>query len=158
MVNFRPASTINANDGPFAARTPADFWRRYNRLMGQFLYEDFFKPLHGRRHPVRATLGVFAISGILHEYLFGIALGQVVGWQLLFFMVQGIATCLTLRIKPTGWKAFVWATCTLAFNIVSSVTFFASINNVVAIYHNSFPPWLNSVACLEVARTTFPAF
>lgn len=137
------AYIINANNGPFAAHTPADFWRRYNRLIGQFLYEDFFKPLRGRRHPVRATLGVFAVSGILHEYFFLIALGHFVGWQLLFFMLQGGATALTLRLKPTGWKALAWATGTLAFNIVSSVPFFASFNNVILIYQNSLPAWLN---------------
>lgn len=143
------AYIINANDGPFAARTPADFWRRYNRLIGQFLYEDFFKPLRGRRHPVRATLGVFAVSGILHEYFFWVALGQFVGWQLLFFMLQGGAVVLTLRVKPTGWKAFAWATGTLVFNIVSSVPFFASFNSVIPIYQNSLPAWLGCVACLK---------
>ncbi len=99
---------VNAHDRPFAARTPADFWRRYNRLIGQFLYEDFFKLLRGRRHPVRATLGVFAVSGIFHEYLFWMATGQSPGLQLLFFMLQGGAVALTLRVKPTGWRAVTW--------------------------------------------------
>ena len=28
---------VNGNDRPLAARTPAEFWRRYNRLVGQFV-------------------------------------------------------------------------------------------------------------------------
>jgi hypothetical protein len=31
-------------DHPFLARTPADFWRRYNRCMQQFFVEDVFLP------------------------------------------------------------------------------------------------------------------
>src|SRR5258708_7726703 len=31
-------------NNPFASRTPADFWRRYNRPAQQFLYEDPFRP------------------------------------------------------------------------------------------------------------------
>ena len=133
---------VNAHDQPFAARTPADFWRRYNRLIGQFLYEDFFKLLQGRRHPARATLGVFAVSGIFHEYLFWMATGQSPGLQLLFFMLQGCAVALTLRVKPTGWRAVAWGTGTFAFNILSSVPFFASFHHMLPIYDNQLPLWL----------------
>ena len=133
---------VNAHDQPFAARTPADFWRRYNRLIGQFLYEDFFKLLRGRRHPARATLGVFAVSGIFHEYLFWMATGQSPGLQLLFFMLQGCAVALTLRIKPTGWRAVAWGIGTFAFNILSSVPFFASFHHMFPIYQNPLPLWL----------------
>lgn len=134
---------VNAHDRPFAARTPADFWRRYNRLIGQFLYEDFFKLLRGRRHPVRATLGVFAVSGIFHEYLFWMATGQSPGLQLLFFMLQGGAVALTLRVKPTGWRAVTWGAGTFAFNILSSVPFFASFHHMFPIYQNQLPLWLH---------------
>jgi hypothetical protein len=54
-------------DNPFVARTPADFWRRYNRPMQQFFWEDIFKPVGGLRAPVRATLWVFAVSAVIHE-------------------------------------------------------------------------------------------
>src|SRR5262249_42749725 len=57
-------------DNPAAARTPADFWRRYNRNMQQFFWEDVFKPAGGLRAPVRTTLLVFALSALMHEYLF----------------------------------------------------------------------------------------
>lgn len=33
---------------PLLAGSPADFWRRYNRCIGQFLREDVFRPLGGR--------------------------------------------------------------------------------------------------------------
>src|SRR5262249_53115648 len=49
-------------ENPFAARTPADFWRRYNRPMQQFFWEDVFKPAGGLRAPLRTILLVFVIS------------------------------------------------------------------------------------------------
>ena len=89
-------------DNPFAARTPADFWKRYNRPAQQFFYEDVFKPLGGLRSPVRATLGTFAVSAVLHEYLFDIAVGRVQGYQMAFFLTQGLAVAATRRVKPRG--------------------------------------------------------
>ena len=57
-----------------------------------------------RGGPVFATLAVFAVSGLMHEYVFGVATGRVQGWQMLFFMVQGCAAAATLRVRPTGWR------------------------------------------------------
>lgn len=133
---------IDANDRPFAARTPAEFWRRYNRLVGQFLQEDFFKPMRGLRHPVRSTLAVFAVSGLLHEYLFWMAIGHAAGLQMTFFMLQGLAVATTLRIKPLGWKAIAWRLGTFAFNALTSVFFFASIHLAMPIYSGGLPDWL----------------
>ena len=42
------------------------------------LHEDVFKPLGGLRSPVRATLGTFAVSAVLHEFIFWIAVGLYV--------------------------------------------------------------------------------
>ncbi len=129
-------------DAPLLARTPADFWRRYNRIIRQFLYEDIFKPVGGRRSPMRATLVAFAVSGLIHEYIFGVTIGRVQGYQTLFFLLQGCAVVATARIKPRGWTAVPWISATLAFNLVSSVLFFASFPDVVGFYSRGLPPWL----------------
>jgi hypothetical protein len=133
---------IDANDRPLAARTPAEFWRRYNRLVGQFLHEDFFKPMRGLRHPVRSTLAVFAVSGVLHEYLFWMAVGHSAGLQMMFFMLQGCGVALTLRVKPTGLPAMAWMFGTFVFNALTSVFFFASIHLVLPLYQGGLPAWL----------------
>jgi MBOAT, membrane-bound O-acyltransferase family len=127
---------------PLAARTPAEFWRRYNRPVNQFLYEDVFKPIGGRRAPVRATLAAFALSALCHEYVFGVAIGRVQGYQTAFFLLQGCAVAATLRMRPQGLGAVVGVTATIAFNLASSVLFFASMNEVVAFYWNPLPGWL----------------
>jgi hypothetical protein len=121
-------------DNPFFASTPADFWRRYNRPAQQFFAEDVFKLLGGLRAPVRATLATFAVSAVIHEYVFGIAIGRVQGYQTAFFLLQGVAVVATMRIRPKGWRQVPWIAATLAFNLASSTLFFASLDEVVPFY------------------------
>ena len=121
-------------DAPYLARTPADFWRRYNRAVHQFFYEDVFKPLGGRRAPVRVTLFIFATTGLAHEYMVTIATGRVLGYQILFFMLQGIAVAATLRVKPKGLSAIIWIVGTLGFNLLASVLFFTSLDGMILFY------------------------
>ncbi|MCO4093900.1 MAG: hypothetical protein HEQ37_07175 [Acidovorax sp.] len=130
-------------DQPFAARTPADFWRRYNRNVQQFFWEDVFKPLGGHRAPVRTTLLVFGLSALLHELIFYAAIGRVQGYQTAFFALHGVASAMTLRIRlRNGWAAIPWIVATLVFNLVSSVFFFASIHEVTPFYARGLPGWL----------------
>ncbi len=126
----------------FLARTPADFWRRYSRVIGQFLYEDVYKQVRGRRAPARATLIVFAVSGLIHEYAFGIVTERVQGYQMAFFMVQGFAVAATQRIKPKGRQAVLWTVATVAFNLATSVLFFASLNQIWPFWSAGAPAFL----------------
>jgi hypothetical protein len=121
-------------ENPFAARTPAEFWRRWNRPFREFFDEYVFRPLGGMRRPVYATLAVFAVSGVLHEYAFDVAVGRVQGWQMLFFMVQGCAVAMTLRVRPRGRTAVLWWAGTLAFNLGTAVLFFRSVDGVIGFY------------------------
>jgi hypothetical protein len=121
-------------DNPFASRTPADFWKRYNRPAQQFFYEDVFKPLGGLRAPARAIIATFAVSAVIHEYVFGIAIGRVQGYQTAFFLLQGLAVAATAGLKPKGWSVAFWVLATLAFNLASSVLFFASLDQAVPFY------------------------
>lgn len=129
-------------DRPFAAHTPAEFWRRYNRNVHQFFWQDVFSASGGRRAPLRTTLLVFALSALMHEVIFGIAMGRVQGYQTAFFAVQGLASALTLRVKVKGWMTIPWITGTLVFNLASSVLFFASIHGIVPFYARGLPEWL----------------
>ena len=127
-------SALDPMSNLFVAPTPADFWRRWNRPAQQFLEEYAFKAAGGLRRPVRATLVTFGISGLLHEYVFGIASGRVQGCQLLFFMLQGFAVVATMRIRPRGRIAIPWIAGTWVFNLASSVLFFMSVNQVIPFY------------------------
>jgi len=126
---------------PYLARTPAEFWRRYNRNMQHFFLEDVFKPLgHRLGRPARIMI-VFSVSAMLHEYVFGIATGRVQGYQTAFFLLQGIAVAGTTRVRPRGWQAIPWATGTALFVLLSSTLFFASMQGVVPFYSRPFGGW-----------------
>jgi hypothetical protein len=127
---------------PWAARTPADFWRRYNRNVHQFFWHDVFGGSRSRRAPIRTILLVFTLSALLHELVFYAAVGRVQGYQTAFFAVQGLAVASTARVKVRGWLVLPWIAGTLGFNLLSSVLFFASIQQVVPFYADGLPGWL----------------
>jgi hypothetical protein len=121
--------------GPFfLARTPAEFWRWYNRPAGQFLHEYIFKPTGGRRRLVLATLATFAFSGIVHEYVFDVPAGRMMGTQMAFFLIRGLAAVATIRLKPREWLAPPAILGTLAFNLLTALLFFSSMNAVLPFY------------------------
>lgn len=83
---------------PLLAPSPADFWsRRWNLYMAHFFRQHIYVPLGGRKVPWRATLGVFVLSGLLHEY-FVLAVsgcaGARLGWMMAFFLLQSLAVML----------------------------------------------------------------
>jgi len=111
-------------NNPFAARTPAEFWRRWNRPFRDFFDEYVFRPLGGVASPVFATLAVFCASGLMHEYVFGVATSHFQGWQILFFLIQGCAVVATLRFRPSGPSAVLSWAATIAFMVATSILFF----------------------------------
>jgi hypothetical protein len=119
---------------PAFAHTPADFWRRWNRPAHQFFQEYAFLASDGLRYPIRGILVAFAVSGIVHEYVFGIATGRVQGWQFLYFLLNGLATVATVRIRPQGWMVLPFVAATFAFNLALAVVFFKSVNAVFPFY------------------------
>ena len=134
MVRSAGIAAREPLDNPFIAVTPADFWRRYNRLVGQAFHENVFMIFSGRRHPLRTTLLVFFLSGVMHEYIFGIAIGAVQGLQLAFFMLQGVAVAATLRMRPKGKRRLLGIAGTFAFNVVTSLLFFDALDQVIPIW------------------------
>lgn len=134
LVRLLGGSAREPMDNPFASVTPADFWTRYNRPAQQFFFEDVFKPLGGRRHPIRGTLTTFAVSGLIHEFLFDITVLRVQCYQMAFFLIQGVAVALTLKLRPEGRGRVLGIAATLAFNLATGTLFFASIDEVLPFY------------------------
>jgi len=150
MVQFLPnalASAFRLVDIPatnfagpfFLARTPAEFWRLYNRPAGQFLREYVFKPGGGRSHPLTATLLTFLFSGVIHEYVFDIPASRVLGWQMLFFTLQGLAVLATIRLRPSGRLTVPARLLTVAFNLATVWLFLRCLNVVLPFYVNRLP-------------------
>lgn len=123
--------------GPFfLARTPAEFWRLYNRPAGQFFHEYVFKPAGGMTRPLTATFLTFLVSGVIHEYVFDISAPRVVGWQMLFFTTQGLAVIATIRLRPRGWLAPAAVVLTFVFNLITVYFFLICVNAVLPFYAN----------------------
>jgi hypothetical protein len=128
-------AALDPMSNPIAAATPAEFWRRWNRPAQQFLMHYVFTPAGGVRRAVRATLATFGVSGLVHEYVFGIAAGRIQGYQLLFFVLQGCAVVATMRTRPLGrLSSLLWVAGTLVFNLSTSVLFFRSVDAVIPFY------------------------
>jgi hypothetical protein len=125
---------IDHSRDPAFAVSPADFWRRYNRDAGLFLYEDVFKPLGGMRSPRWGIVWVFLVNGLLHEYIAWAMIGRVMGYQVAFFLLHGIAVAATFRWRPRGVSAVAGWLATVVFLVASSVLFFGSINQILGWY------------------------
>lgn len=127
---------------PYLARTPAEFWRRYNRPVNQFLELDVFRRSGARSSPFLATMAAFAVSALVHEYLFAVSIGHVEPFQTAFFMVQGLGVAVTSRWKPNGPWARLGIGLTWIYNLTTSLLFFASMGGVVPFYSPGRPWWL----------------
>lgn len=126
---------IDVYRDPILATTPADFWRRYNRVVGKFLFENVARPVGGFRRPALATMAAFAFSAALHEYVFGIAIGEVQGYQTVFFLVHGVAVVATQRVDPVGLASrALWTLATLVFNLATLAVFALSLDQTVRWY------------------------
>jgi hypothetical protein len=89
------------------------------------------------------VVAIFILSGVVHEYVFAIAIGRVTGYQLTFFFLQGVAVAATLGVKPRGRvRVATWRCGTIAFNLATSFFFFLSFDAVVKLYENPLPRWL----------------
>lgn len=87
-------------DAPPLARSPRDFWgRRWNLVVHDLVFRHVFLPLGGLRRPLRSTVGVFVISGLIHEYFVLACLGhpgRYPGFMMLFFGLHGLAVMVQL--------------------------------------------------------------
>jgi hypothetical protein len=143
LMRIFTGRSLEFSRNPILASSPADFWRRYNRDAGRFLYMDIFVPLVGKRALLRGTAIVFLANGVLHEYLSWVLTGQLLGYQIVFFAVQGLATLLTLSWRPRGWLRLLGIAGTLTFNLITSSLFFASVDLLVDWYDTQNPlAWL----------------
>lgn len=129
----------------FLSASPADFWRRYNRLVGEWLRRIVFLPAGGLRRPIRATLLTFLVSGIAHEALFALVTGEVRGYQTFFFLVQGVGVAASVplgrRFKGARWAGAASRAVTIPFMLLTAIPFFASFARIVPGFYSA-EPWL----------------
>jgi hypothetical protein len=110
---------------PIAAHSPADFWRRYNRLVGEWLHRHVFQPAGGIQRPRRAVFLSFVVSALIHEALIVVITGGPTGHMTAFFLLQGLGAALTLRFRPRGARRVLAAAVHLVF-LLATLVFFAT--------------------------------
>jgi hypothetical protein len=110
---------------PLLATSLTDFWGgRWNTSFNQLALRFMFRPLRRRTTPVAATLGVFGLSGIIHEIVISLPAHGGYGLPTLYFLAQGaclvaersrLGRVLGLGRGPVGWLFTVLVTAGPAF-------------------------------------------
>lgn len=103
------------HQSPLAARSVADFWgRRWNLWFSDWFRSVIFLPLRGR--PVVALILVFAVSGLMHEWVINLPLycltgkapfGSMMG----YFLLQAAGVLFErhfFKRRPGLQMVFVW--------------------------------------------------
>ena len=76
---------------PATATSLADFWgARWNTAFNKLVYDLAFRPLARRTNATWAMLGVFAISGIIHELAISFPACGGYGLPFIYFILQGV--------------------------------------------------------------------
>jgi len=76
------------------------------------------------------------------DIIIAVCLGRPTGHMLLFFILQGLASSVTWRIKLFGAQKLLGFVFTYVFLVISLVFYFVLVNEGVAFYANQIPTWI----------------
>jgi hypothetical protein len=110
---------------PVLSLSLSEFWgRRWNRVVGHWLFTALYRPLALRGKPVLAVLAAFVGSAILHQYFTWAAVGF--GWSLImasFFLLQVPLLLLEAALGQQRWPRPARRAWTVACLLLSSPLF-----------------------------------
>lgn len=91
-------------DAPLLAKSVNEFWsRRWNTAFPQLAGPLWFEPMKKWFSPATAIMGVFLISGLLHELVISLPAGAGYGMPTAYFAVQGVG--ILLERKAARWAS-----------------------------------------------------
>ncbi|MGC3957885.1 MAG: MBOAT family protein [Verrucomicrobiota bacterium] len=103
---------------PATATSLADFWgARWNTAFNKLVYDLAFRPLAHRTSVVWATLGVFTISGIIHELAISFPARGGYGLPFGYFLLQGVGVLIERSRAGRalglgrGWRGWLFMFC-----------------------------------------------
>ncbi len=112
---------------PILSASIAEFWgRRWNRVVGSWLFSTFYRPVALGGSPRLALLCAFAASALLHLYFTWAAVG--LGWGLVmasFFLLQVPLLLLEASLKAPRWPRPLRRLWTLGWLTLTSPLFVA---------------------------------
>jgi Membrane bound O-acyl transferase family len=99
-------------DDPLASRSLTEFWSRRWNLAFVEMDRLLFVPLLRRVGPMGSLIGVFVISGLLHELAISFPAGAGWGLPSCYFLLQGVLVTLERHLlRPRRWPgalARIW--------------------------------------------------
>lgn len=114
---------------PLLAKSLGDLWgNRWNLGFSVPARRYVFRPLVRRRGTAFALMGVFLVSGMLHEIVISIPAGGGYGLPTLYFLIQGLGCLVERKIRSEKF--------------VRTFTFVVAITPVGLLFH---PPFIHNV-------------
>jgi len=125
------------HDHPILSASLAEFWgRRWNRVVGGWLFSTFYRPLAARGSRALGMLAAFVASALLHLYFTWSAVGLRWGlWMAAFFILQVPLLLLEERWQQHKWPAPLRHLWTFGWIAVTSPLF---IEPLLAIMQGGF--------------------
>jgi hypothetical protein len=92
---------------PILATSVAEFWgRRWNRIVGSWLFGACYRPLAARGQPALGLIAAFLASAVLHLYFTWAAVGLAAGVRMaLFFVLQLPLLWLERWLSQSRWPS-----------------------------------------------------
>jgi hypothetical protein len=119
---------------PILSQSLREFWgRRWNRVVGNWLFGTFFRPFAARGRPRLGMAATFVASAALHLYFTWAAIG--LGWGLLmavFFLLQIPLLLLEARWGQARWRAPLRRIWTLGWLALTSPLFVAPMLAIIS--------------------------
>jgi hypothetical protein len=127
------------HDHPILSLSLAEFWgRRWNRVVGGWLFATFYRPLAARGRRALGTVAAFVASALLHFYFTWAAIGIGWGlWMASFFVLQVPLLWLEERLNQRAWRVPVRHAWTATWMALTSPLF---IEPLLAIMSSGFTP------------------
>jgi hypothetical protein len=112
---------------PVLSLSLSEFWgRRWNRVVGHWLFTALYRPLALRGRPVLAVFAAFTGSAVLHQYFTWAAIG--LGWSLImasYFQLQVPLLLLEAALGQQRWPRPLRRAWTVGCLVLSSPLFVA---------------------------------
>jgi D-alanyl-lipoteichoic acid acyltransferase DltB (MBOAT superfamily) len=91
-------------NAPILAQSLSEFWgKRWNLAFRDLVHRFVFRPVFGRLGVAGATMAVFLVSGLIHEFVISLSSGAAYGLPTLYFLIQGVGVLSTRSRLGKRW-------------------------------------------------------
>jgi hypothetical protein len=119
---------------PILSTSIGEFWgRRWNRIVGSWLFGTFYRPLAVRGHSLLGVVAAFVARALLHLYYTWAAIGLEPALRMaLFFVAQLPLLLLEMRLRQSRWPGIVRRVWTIGWLTLTSPLFVEPMLDILA--------------------------